>query len=198
MKRNLTTQTMGIFLSQLTKKELPYPCRRKILMEYKRILLRAKNIGSHNTLLSAYALGAWFIAMNREDSFTPEKNCEILMNELRSSRMFRFVMGDADHYLDPKRIEKQKQWAKNTHLRTYENDWVVDFIPGNDTYDLGYDYLECGVCKLCRDEGCPELAQYLCRLDFLFAEIMGLHLERTATLAEGGKKCDFRFSRMQS
>lgn len=91
-------------------------------------------------------------------------------------------------------IEKQK-WAESTKERHYENDWVVELLPGNDEYDLGYDYLECGICKLCQAEGCPQFAKYLCRLDYMFAETMGLRLERTSTLAEGGNKCDFRFSR---
>ena len=196
MDKNIATQLMGRFLFQIGKNELSYSCRRDILAEYLRILASAKDIGKHNTLLSSYALGAWFIAMNRKSKLSPEKNYELLAEGLHNSRLFRMMMGDADHYLDPKRIEKQKKWAASTQERRYENDWVVDLLPGNGDYDLGYDYLECGVCKLCRDEGCPELAQYLCRLDYMFAEIMGLCLERTSTLAEGGDKCDFRFSRM--
>lgn len=197
MDKNLSTQLMGRFLFQIGKNELSYWCRRDILTEYRRILAGAKDIGKHNTLLSSYALGAWFIAMNRKDGLSPEKNYALLSEKLHSSQLFRMMLGDADHYLAPKRIEKQKKWAKSTHERRYENDWVVELLPGNGDYDLGYDYLECGVCKLCRDEGCPELAQYLCRLDYMFAEIMGLRLERTSTLAEGGEKCDFRFSRMK-
>lgn len=188
---------MGRFFFQIGKKGLTRSCRRKILAEYWHILASAKDIGKRNTLLSAYVLGAWFIAMNRVDGLSPEKNCKLLTEELKNSRMFRMIMGDADHYLDSKRIEKQKKWAKSTKERRYENDWVVELLPGNGDYDLGYDYLECGICKLCRDEGCPELAQYLCRLDYMFAEVMGLRLERTATLAEGGDKCDFRFSRVK-
>lgn len=197
MDKNLSTQLMGRFLFQIGKNELSYWCRRDILTEYRRILAGAKDIGKHNTLLSSYALGAWFIAMNRKDGLSPEKNYALLSEKLHSSQLFRMMLGDAEHYLAPKRIEKQKKWAKSTHERRYENDWVVELLPGNGDYDLGYDYLECGVCKLCRDEGCPELAQYLCRLDYMFAEIMGLRLERTSTLAEGGEKCDFRFSRMK-
>lgn len=195
MVKNISTQLMGQFFFQIVKKELTLPCRKKIRTEYERILASAKDIGKHNTLLSAYALGAWFIAMNRENDLSPEENCILLTESLRNSRIFRMVMGDAEHYLSPKRIEKQKKWANSTKERRYENDWVVNLIPGNDVYDLGYDYLECGICKLCRDEGCPEFAQYLCKLDYMFAEVMGLHLERTSTLAEGGDKCDFRFSR---
>ncbi len=66
---------------------------------------------------------------------------------------------------------------------------------GNGELGLGYDYLECAICKLCRDERCFELAKYMCKLDFMFADIMGMRLERTSTLADGGKKCDFRFYR---
>lgn len=45
------------------------------------------------------------------------------------------------------------KWSKESHKRKYENDWVVDILPGNESYDLGYDYHECGICKLCQDEG---------------------------------------------
>lgn len=49
--------------------------------------------------------------------------------------------------------------------------------------------------KPCKDEGCPELAKYLCRYDYLLADIMGMELKRTGTIAEGYDKCDFRYSR---
>lgn len=194
MKDNATFRLLQTAMPLITKKALPtQQCRKAVLREYRAICRRAKDIGKNNILLSSYALGAWFIAMNRENGFSPEKNYELLAEGLRNSRLFRMMMGDADHYLDPKRIKKRKKWAENTKERRYENDWVVDLLPGNGNYDLGYDYLECGVCKLCRDEGCFELAHYLCKLDFMMAEIMGLRLERTCTLADGDAKCDFRY-----
>ncbi len=196
MQYNMTLRIMGIALYHMTKNEaLTKDERRATRAEYRRIATHAKDIGNRNQLMSALALGMWFIAMNRKNHLSPEENCRIMKDGLKGSRMFKIVMGDADHYLDPKRIEKQKLWAKSTHDRKYENDWVVDLLPGDGSFDLGYDYLECGICKLCRDEGCPEYAKYLCSLDYLFAEVMGLHLDRTTTLAEGGCKCDFRFSR---
>lgn len=195
MKNNPSFQIMGTAFSHITQSGASHEVKKKTLTEYRQILCRAKDIGKKNQLLSCYAMGAWFIAMNRSNGLSPQQNYEIMRDGLRRSRLFRIAMGDADHYLDPKRIEKQKQWAQNTHRRTYENDWVVNLLPANGEYDLGYDYLECGICKLCRDEGCPELAKYLCKLDYLIAEVMGLRLERTTTLADGGEKCDFRFSR---
>ncbi len=56
------------------------------------------------------------------------------------------------------------------------------------------DYTECGICKLCRDEGVPDLAKYLCKLDYVLADLMGLALTRTTTIAEGGTCCDFRYN----
>lgn len=197
MKRNMSIQLMGYFFFQIGKRELSQTCRKKIYKEYHRILSRAKDIGKWNPLLSCYALGAWFIAMNRANGLSPEKNYSILADGLQNSQIFRMVMGDGDHYLDPKRIEKQKKWAKGTKERRYENDWVAELLPGKESFDLGYDYLECGICKLCKDEGCEDLAKYLCKIDYLFADTMGLHLERTTTIAEGGEKCDFRFSRVK-
>ena len=105
------------------------------------------------------------------------------------------IMGNADSYLDPKRIPARRQWSEDSHKRKYENDWVVDILPGNDEYDLGYDYHECGICKLCQDEGCPELAAYLCRMDYVLADIMNMKLVRTGTIAEGASCCDFRYSK---
>lgn len=195
MKNNLTLNLMGRWLSYQTRATIPAQERKDTSTEYHRILSRAGDIGKRNPLLSSYALCAWFLAMNRCGQRTPEENCAIMEEVFRNSRLFRLMMGDAEHYLAPKRFQQRQQWSKDTHLRHYANDWVVDVLPGTDTYDLGYNYLECGVCKLCRDEGYPELAQYLCRLDFLFVEIMGLHLDRTTTLAQGGPMCDFRFRR---
>lgn len=107
------------------------------------------------------------------------------------------VIGNADSYLDEKKLPGRKKWSEESHLRRYKNDWVLDIIEGgpNDDFVLGYDYHNCGICNLCRDEGCFELAKYLCRMDFVLADMMDLKLTRTHTLAENGAYCDFRYGR---
>ena len=77
------------------------------------------------------------------------------------SKLFHKVMGDVDSYLDPKKMPGRLKWSEDSHKRLYENDWVVDILPGNGEYDLGYDYHECGACKLCKDEGCPVLTSFM-------------------------------------
>ena len=167
---------------------------KKIEKEHKLIVERAKDIGKSN-LLSSYIMGSYFIALNRSTGKSAEENYEIFRDGLCASKLFHKIMGDADSYLNPKRMPARLKWSEESHKRKYENDWVVDILPGNESYDLGYDYHECGICKLCQDEGCPELAVYLCRMDYVLADIMNMKLVRTGTIAEGASCCDFRYSK---
>lgn len=180
--------------AELKRREFSKDVTKKIANEHKRIVERAKDIGN-SKLLSSYIMGSYFIALNRSTGRSAEENYEIFRDGLCASKLFHKVMGDADSYLDPKRMPGRLQWSEDSHKRKYENDWVVDILPGNDEYDLGYDYHECGICKLCQDEGCPELAAYLCRMDYVLADIMHMELVRTGTIAEGSSYCDFRYSR---
>ncbi len=180
--------------AELKRREFSKDVTKKIANEHKRIVKRAKDIGN-SKLLSSYIMGSYFIALNRSTGRSAEENYEIFRDGLCASKLFHKVMGDANSYLDPKRMPGRLQWSEDSHKRKYENDWVVDILPGNDEYDLGYDYHECGICKLCQDEGCPELAAYLCRMDYVLADIMHMELVRTGTIAEGASYCDFRYSR---
>ena len=164
-----------------------------IYQEYKTILSRASDIGAHNMLLSSYALAAYFIAMCRHTGLTPEDNYQLMEKMISTSSLPKLLLGNSEQYFSDKKMEQRRVWSKETHQHRYQNDWVVDVLEGSGDYDFGLDYTECGVCKLCRDEGCFELAHYLCKLDFLLVEVVGAKLVRTETLADGGDKCDFRF-----
>ena len=196
MEFNMTFKLFGKVLTGFLKKRISdKTVINAVKDEYKKIALRAKDIGGKNNLLSSYAMAAYFIAMNRCDGLSAEENIQILEEGLKTSKLVRMTLGSGDGYFDAKKTEHRKEWSKETHEHKYENDWVVDILPKCEDYELGYDYHECGVCKLCEDEGCFELAKYLCRLDWLLVELIGIHLERTQTLAEGGEKCDFRFQK---
>jgi hypothetical protein len=65
------------------------------------------------------------------------------------------------------------------------------------SFDYGFDYLECGICKFFHTQKADEFAQYMCRLDYPYAEAMGSELIRTSTIAENGLKCDFRYKKQK-
>ena len=169
--------------------------RKAIYKEYIEILKRAKPLETSNPLLSSYLLAAFFIAMNRVGKLSVEENYLVLEKGIKTSKLVPMMLGNADSYLSEKKMKQRFEWSKKTHLKEYENDWVVDILTKSDTYDLGYNYYECGVCKLCKDEHCFEYAKYLCKLDFLLSSLIGLKLTRTMTLADEDPYCDFRFKR---
>ncbi len=93
-------------------------------------------------------------------------------------------------------LEKLKKAAEKSHTRTYAEDYVYNFVPGDGkTFDFGVDYLECASCKFLAKQGASEIAPYLCPMDIHYSNVLGWGLMRTQTLAEGADKCDFRFKK---
>ena len=64
-----------------------------------------------------------------------------------------------------------------------------------ESFDFGIDMAECGIVKFFHDQGADELVPYLCELDYVMAEAVGIGLRRTRTLAWGCDRCDFRLTK---
>lgn len=62
------------------------------------------------------------------------------------------------------------------------------------TDGLAFDVTSCPIARYCQDHNVAHLARYAaCDLDYRMAQIWGVQLRRTQTLAAGGACCDFRF-----
>jgi len=93
-------------------------------------------------------------------------------------------------------LQMLKEAAAKSQKRIYSEDWVWSFVEGNGMeFDFGTDITECAICKFFHVQGAEELAPYMCRMDFATSKAYGMGLVRTMTIAEGGKKCDFRYKR---
>ena len=196
MKVDLTLKLFFTIYNKEAKKQIKdEDVLKNIKNEYISIMKRASDIGNGNKLISSYAMAAYFIALNRKDGLTTDRNYEILKEDLLESKLLKIALGDAKTYLSEKKMVGRRKWAKESLKKKYKNDWVLNIVEKDDKYVFGIDYLECGVCKLCRDENCFELAKYLCKLDFMLADLIGVKLHRTKTLAEGGNCCDFRYTK---
>lgn len=68
-----------------------------------------------------------------------------------------------------------------------------------ETYGLGYgvDILECGICKLFKKHNYQQYSSILCEVDEVTSNLAGLQMIRSGTIANGAKKCDFRYKRME-
>ena len=97
-----------------------------------------------------------------------------------------------------KRLDQRRHAATISQQRRYPDDWVFEAVEGDGRdFVFGVDYTECGVVKYLAREGAPELAPYLCWIDYPQFAAMHLRLDRTETLAQGGQRCDFRLGRGQ-
>jgi hypothetical protein len=73
---------------------------------------------------------------------------------------------------------------------------VYEVIDGDgQDFEMGLDCTECGAIKYLDREGAAEYAPYLCWIDYPQFAAMGLRLDRTETIAQGGQRCDFRIGR---
>jgi hypothetical protein len=86
--------------------------------------------------------------------------------------------------------------ARRSQARRYPDDWVFEFVDGGgEDFDFGVDFTECGVVKFLDAQGAGELTPYGCDIDYIMAEMMGIGLRRTKTLAWGCDRCDFRMTK---
>ena len=77
--------------------------------------------------------------------------------------------------------------------RSYNEDFVYEVVLENGQYEWGIDYLECGIFKFLQKQGETQLAEYMCELDYVMFPALGVRLKRTETIAQGYKRCNFRF-----
>jgi len=92
--------------------------------------------------------------------------------------------------------DQRRHAAAISQQRRYPDDWVFEFVEGDGQgVAFGVDDTECGIVKYLAREGAPELAPYLCWIDYPLFAAAHVRLDRTETLAQGGQKCDFRMSR---
>jgi hypothetical protein len=90
-----------------------------------------------------------------------------------------------------------RRLAARSQQRAYPADFVVEHVPASPSgeFDFGFNFRECGICKLFQAEGADGLTRHMCQIDYVGSALNGLALTRTGTIAEGADHCDFRFKR---
>jgi hypothetical protein len=88
------------------------------------------------------------------------------------------------------------QMENKIKYRANENGFVGHILTDKtETLGFGYgiDILECGICKLFKNNQAEKYSTILCEVDKLTASMVGLELVRGGTIAQGAHLCDFRF-----
>jgi hypothetical protein len=86
-----------------------------------------------------------------------------------------------------------KKAAQESLKRKYPGDWVYTFMEDDGESDYGLDFTECGIVKLFHKYQADEFVPYLCAMDIIMSDAANAGLHRTETIAEGGKRCNFRY-----
>jgi hypothetical protein len=93
-----------------------------------------------------------------------------------------------------------KAFNKKVNKNSNTDGFIAEIITDKEsTFGLGYgiDILECGICKLYKKHNYEQYASILCEVDEITSNLAGLKLIRTGTIANGAKKCDFRFMKIK-
>lgn len=170
--------------------------------EYQALIPQLPYIGGKQPFTQFLISTAWFLAMYRvlrKHGETVEQVGRLLYEasevflKVYPGFLHRFFGQMTFSRLYLRRLQKR---AAESRKRKYPGDYVYTFVKGDgETFDYGVDYVECAACKFLGAQGAAELAPYLCAADRLYSEMLGWGLVRTATLAEGAPKCDFRFKK---
>lgn len=94
-----------------------------------------------------------------------------------------------------------KVFHEMVSVNTNADGFIANIITDKQkTFGLGYgiDIIECGICKLFKKHNYSKYASILCEVDEITSGLAGLQLIRTGTIANGAKKCDFRFKRLET
>jgi hypothetical protein len=90
------------------------------------------------------------------------------------------------------------QWLAKKRIRKATEapprDFAFKYVEGDGKrFDWGVDYTQCAIYNFMKDQGAEEFAPYVCLSDIALSDAMQWGLIRTETLADGCKRCDFRF-----
>lgn len=165
---------------------------------YKDIIKRTPSIGGMKNQLTINLTNcAMFIAIYKgcNKKISDEVMGEIYENAMKRNYFAREFFKKSKNIFTEKGQKRLKKISELSKESRYELDWKFDFIEGKTIDEFGLTFYSCGICKLTKQEGCFELARQMCKFDYVMVDYMGANLKRTDTIGNGGKLCDFWYSK---
>ena len=194
VKLAFTKTTFGYLEERLPELDMA-SYRRRALSEYRAIVARTPSVGpmrDNMFVVSMYA-AAFVVALYKAE---PELLTPDVLQGLVKAASYCPLMRAAKEgrsAFTEKEIQtrtEQAAWSRE-HIGEYPMNWYWFFekVPGEDEYYITHK--QCGICKLCEQEGVGHITRYLCAMDYYTFEMQGAVLDRTKTLGYGDDECDF-------
>lgn len=189
------TKELSCFLNKADSKAIMV----KGKQEYRRIIEKTDGIGGmkKNPLTMNLINCSMLIAIYKsaKEKLTVDQMGQIYIKAMAGNAVVKKFSKKDCFNVDWQK--KRNDSALESQKRTFSNDWVSEFLPGKNINEYGINFYECGICKLCKQENCFELASQMCKYDYAMAEAMGAELTRTKTIAGGDQLCDFFYRKKQ-
>ena len=198
---DITNQGAYQYLKVTLSEENARMITQKAASEFKNILPTLPDVGgAENANTQFLIIGAWYLAYYRPmyELGMGAENVGSMIYELNRIDLENMpekqAIQEGKGYFLPEAETRMKGWAESTQLGKYPENWVAQFIKGNGkSFDFGYDYIECALCKFFHFHNTPELAPFVCLNDFLRSKRLNTGLHRTETLGQGDHVCNFRY-----
>lgn len=194
-----TRQVLGKHFDKPQIDELLNESRR----EYAALIPQLPYIGGKkNSSTRNLVGGAWSLAIIRaleKEGLTTRAIGKVVYESMElffksRPRLVRWLMGKfmRSKYF----VKKTKKKLTDATFRHYPGGWVAEFVEGDgENFDLGVDYVECGICTLYKEQGAEKYIPYLCLGDYSMFRSLGIGFMRTQTIGNGDPICDFRFKK---
>ena len=169
--------------------------KRRALLEYRAIVARTPSVGplrNNMFVVSMYA-AAFVIALykTKPELLTPD----VLQGLVQAASYCPLMRAakEGKSAFTKKEIRtrtEQAAWSRE-HIDEYPMNWYWFFekVPNEDEYYITHK--QCGICKLCEQEGVSHITRHLCAMDYYTFEMQGAVLDRTKTLGYGDDECNF-------
>jgi len=171
--------------------------------EYAAIIPQLPYIGGKkNSNTANLVAGAWSLAIIwplEREGLTTRAIGKVMYESMElffesRPRFVRWLMGKLmiSKFFVKKTIKK----IIDSPFRHYPGGWVAEFVEGDgENFDLGVDYIECGICTFYKEQGAEKYIPYLCLGDYPLFRSLGIGFTRTQTIGNGDPICDFRFKK---
>jgi hypothetical protein len=171
---------------------------RETLQEFKILIPQIPFIGGDKNHLTGSLIGAvrylaLYKSMKRHGKTTEETGKVLFDAETALIHQPTVPIPVSELMTADQLMERRRIRAQRSQERHYPEDYVYKFVPGNDKFDYGYDFVECAVHKFFHAQDAEEFTPFYCYLDYPKCRRAELGLVRTKTLAEGNNKCNHRF-----
>ncbi|MGB2767419.1 MAG: L-2-amino-thiazoline-4-carboxylic acid hydrolase [Propionicimonas sp.] len=170
--------------------------RREILQEYRTLIPGLPDLGggsnpeSMSLMLAPWALALYRVVQRHGGSL--EDAGEVIHYSVqrlygRIPHRVRLSMGRS---MIKANAEKKARWFAE---HSYPDNFKYQVVDGDgQPFDFGLDATQCAIVYYLHAQQADELTPYLCDLDYVLFEALGVGLTRTKTLAWGCDRCDFR------